>query len=78
MRELLSCLSLLLVLMAPVAAQDVPAPEPPKAEDNAEDKDARKDDQKTKTKPEEAQAPDIIETTDKASEDLPLIFPADI
>lgn len=64
--------------MAPVAAQDAPVPEPPKAEDNDGDKEAGKNVQQTKTKPEEAQAPDIIETTDKASEDLPLIFPADI
>lgn len=77
MRGLVSSFVFLLVLMAPLAAQDNPAPEQPRTEDGIRQTDAPKDDQKAKAKP-EALAPDIIDTTDKASEDLPLIFPADI
>jgi hypothetical protein len=77
MRGLVSSFVFLLVLMAPVLAQDSPAPELPQAEGGVRTTDSPKDEKETEAKP-EAQAPDIIETTDRASEDLPLIFPADI
>ena len=77
MRGLVSSLLFLLAMMAPVAAQDDPAPAQPRNEDDIRQTDAPHDDQKTEAKP-KALAPDIIDTADKASEDLPLIFPADI
>jgi len=68
---------MLLLTLVPTTAQEDAAREQPATEQGTGKTDERQGDSGTETAPKDL-TPDIIDTTDKASEDLPLIFPADI